>query len=188
MRCFVGITVAEPIRTLLLKVQDALRRAEGDVKWVDEAQLHLTLKFLGDLTEDAVSTLRARLTEEAVRWPRMALTYAGTGAFPEKGELKVIWAGCTGDIDKLAGLAAAIERHAESVGVPAERRPFVAHLTLGRVKSARNLHRLREAIAQQRQVPLGKDEVAGFVLFKSTLTSQGPIYERIAEFGLRTAD
>jgi 2'-5' RNA ligase len=184
MRCFVAIALPPPVRKLLVQVQDALRRADADVKWVEEQNLHLSLKFLGDLDDEALSRLKGILSAEAPRWPAMELTYAGVGTFPEQGDPRVVWAGCGGDLEKLAGLAAAIERAAEQAGVPREHKPFVAHLTIGRVKSARNVKRLQASIANQRQVPLGKDGMKEFVLYRSTLTNKGPIYESIASFPL----
>lgn len=184
MRCFVAIAIPEAVRGLLVRVQEALRRADADVKWVEEENLHLSLKFLGNVTEEQVGRLRELLMLEAARWPAMALTYAGIGTFPERGEPRVVWAGATGDLEKLAGLAAAVERAAEQVGVPREGRPFVAHLTLGRVKSGRNAKRLLSAIENQRQVPLGGETVTEFVLYRSTTTPQGPIYEALDRFAL----
>lgn len=184
MRCFVAVALPPPVKSLLLRVQDALRRGDADVKWVEEENLHLSLKFLGELDEDAVSRLKGILSVEALRWPAMSLTYAGVGAFPERGEPRVVWAGCGGDVQTLAALAAAVERAAEQVGIPREHKPFVAHLTIGRVKSGRNVKRLLSAMQQQREVPLGSDLVKEFVLYKSTLTNQGPIYEPLASFPL----
>jgi len=184
MRCFVAVPVADPVRRLIVEVQNALRRADADVTWVEEGNLHLTLKFLGDVSEEQVASLRDLCSAESARWPRIHLNYAGMGSFPERGTPRVVWAGCTGDVDKLAGLAAAVERHAETVGVPREGRPFVAHLTIGRVKSSRNVKRLQAAIENQAHVPLGKAEVAEFVLYQSTLTPEGPVYEPLAAFPL----
>ena len=184
MRCFVAIALPAPVKKLLVQVQETLRRADGDVKWVEEENLHLSLKFLGDLDEEPLSRLKGILSVEALRWPAMSITYAGIGAFPERGEPRVLWAGCGGDLEKLAALAGAVERAAEQVGVPRERKPFVAHLTIGRVRSGRNLKRLQAALAPQREVPLGRDEVKEFVLYRSTLTNQGPIYEPLASFPL----
>jgi 2'-5' RNA ligase len=184
MRCFVAIALPASVKTLLVRVQEALRRADADVKWVEEENLHLSLKFLGDLEEDALSGLKGILSVEALRWPSMALSYSGIGTFPERGEPRVVWAGCGGDLSTLAALAGAVERAAEQVGVPRERKPFVAHLTIGRVRSSRNVKRLQSAIAAQREVPLGRDEIQEFVLYRSTLTNQGPFYESIAAFPL----
>jgi len=97
----------------------------------------------------------------------------------------VVWAGCSGDAAKLAGLAQAVERAAERIGVPRENRPFVAHLTIGRVKSPRNAKRLLQAIENQKEAFLGKDAAAGFTLFRSTLAPEGSIYEALAEFPLK---
>jgi 2'-5' RNA ligase len=186
MRCFIAVPVAEPVRKLILEVQRELRRAEADVNWVAESNLHLTLKFLGDISEAQAASLRDLCSGEAARWPGISLQYAGMGSFPERGTPRVVWAGCTGDIEKLAGLAAAIECHAETVGVPREGRPFVAHLTIGRVRSSRNVKRLQAAIENQRRVPLGNEEVREFTLFRSTLTPQGPVYDALAAFTLGT--
>lgn len=184
MRCFVAVPVPGPVRDLLVRVQEALARGGDAVKWVEKENLHLSLKFLGEVTEDQVGRLSELLTAEAARWPRMKLSYAGAGAFPERGAPRTVWAGATGDLGKLAGLAAAVERAAEQVGVPREGRPFVAHVTLGRVRSLRNLKSFQALIDAQSRVPLGDDVVEEFVLFRSTLTSQGPIYEPLASFPL----
>ncbi|HLF94739.1 MAG TPA: 2'-5' RNA ligase family protein, partial [Planctomycetota bacterium] len=97
---------------------------------------------------------------------------------------RTVWAGATGDLGKLAGLAAAVERAAEQVGVPREGRPFVAHVTLGRVRSLCDPGRFHALIDAQSRVPLGDDVVGEFVLFRSTLTPLGPVYEAIARFPL----
>lgn len=184
MRAFVGIPVGEETRAVLVRAQEALRRADADVRWVRPDSIHLTLKFLGEIGDDQAERLRELLAAEAARWPRLALEIAGIGSFPERGTPRVVWAGCRGDLAKLAGLAQAVERAAEQVGVPKEGRPFVAHLTIGRVKSDRNAKRLLAAVENQREAPIGKEEVSRFILFRSTLTAEAPIYEELAEFPL----
>src|SRR6185503_9417388 len=186
MRCFVAVALPPPVRKLLVQVQEALRRADAHVTWVEEANLHLSLKFLGDLDDGAAARLKGALSIEALQWPAMELTYEGIGTFPERGVPRVVWAGCTGDLPKLAALAGAVERCAEQVGVARERHPFAAHLTLGRVKSDRNVKRLMAAIDHQRRVPLGRDQVREFVLYRSTLTDRAPVYEALATFPLKS--
>lgn len=185
MRCFVAVKVAEPVRDLVVRVQEVLRRADAQIKWVERRNLHLTLKFLGDVDADQVAALKPLLSAEAARWKPFRLQYGGIGTFPERGVPRVVWAGATGDLERLAGLASAVERHAESVGVPRERHPFVAHLTIGRVKGQRNFKQLQSAIVPQRQVPLGSDEVASFELLQSTLMPGGPIYDVLESYPLK---
>lgn len=184
MRCFVAVKVAEPVRDLLVRVQDALKRADAQIKWVERENLHLTLRFLGDLDESQVASLKGLLAAEASRWKPIRLHYGGVGTFPERGVPRVVWAGATGDIERLAGLASAVERHAESVGVPRERHPFVAHLTIGRVKGQRNFKQLQSAIQTQREVPLGSDEISSFELLQSTLSPGGPRYDVLESYPL----
>jgi 2'-5' RNA ligase len=184
MRAFVAVKVADAVRGRLAEVREELRRADADVKWVDEASLHLTLKFLGWVEDEAVAKLTDLLAAEAPRWPALRLDYAGVGAFPERGAPRVVWAGCSGDVETLGALAAAVERAAEAVGVPREGRPFKPHLTIGRVKSPRNVKRLQAALPKFRDTPFGSDTVTEVVLFESTLRPQGPIYTPRAVFPL----
>lgn len=184
MRCFIALPVPAAVRDVAARVQEALGRVDADVRWVKPESMHLTLKFLGELGEETVAELGERLAEEAARWPALRLEYRGIGRFPARGAPRVVWAGCEGDVAKLAGLAAAVERLAEGAGVPREGRPFVAHLTIGRVRSPRNAKRLDAAIAAQREVSLGADRAAEFVLMRSTLTPQGPVYGRVRAFPL----
>jgi 2'-5' RNA ligase len=182
MRCFVALPVAPPVRTRLRAVQDELRRARADVSWVSEENFHLTLKFLGEIDEAAAEALRGLLGPEIARRSSPRLAYAGLGTFPERGTPRVVWAGAGGDAAAVSDLAAAVERAAETLGVPPERRPFTAHLTLGRVRSPRGQAALRAAIARHAGAEFGADAPAAAVLYRSTLTPSGPLYEPLAEF------
>lgn len=184
MRCFVAVKISDAVRKKAAEVQEALRRADADVKWVDPESLHLTLKFLGWIDEAAVETLKGLLSGDAARRPELELVYAGVGTFPERGAPRVVWIGCGGDVAGLGDLASAVERAAGQVGVPPEDRPFAPHLTIGRVKSTRNVKRLSPAIEPYRTSEFGKDAVTEIVLFESTLRPQGPIYTPLASFPL----
>lgn len=173
VRGFVAINPAEAVRKGAVEIQEALRRADGDVRWVGEATLHLTLKFLGEIGEAQAEELCALLDEEASRWPPIEVTWAGVGIFPAGGVPKVVWIGCAGEAVKLAG---AVERAAERIGVPREARPFAAHLTIGRVKSERNAKRLIAAVEGRREARAGRETVTSFELMESTLTPQGSVY------------
>lgn len=175
MRCFAAIDIPGELRARLAELQDVLRRAEADVRWVARDSLHLTLAFYGEQDAAGVERLSTSLAAAAAATAPLRLTVEGAGAFPERGEPRVVWAGCKGDLRELAALAAAAG--------PPDEHPFVAHVTIGRVKSARNTARLREAL---RAGMLGAFEAAELVLYRSTLRPSGPVYERIAAFPFRS--
>ena len=164
----------EDLRVRLVRLQDELRRAEADVRWVRPETLHLTLRFLGETDPPAASRLGEGLAAAAAARPPMPLSIEGAGLFPT-----VVWVGCRGD---LAPLAAAVEEVAASAGFPPDGKPFVPHVTIGRVKSLRNADRLRAALPAG---PLGAFVARELVLLRSTQTPAGPIYERAGAFPFR---
>lgn len=185
MRSFVAVEVDSSVKDALLRIIDRLRRVPADVRWVARENMHLTLKFLGEIDEAQAARLRELLRVETSRFAPLELEFVGLGRFPPQGAPRVVWAGCRGDVDKLKGLAAAVERTAKETGVPPEERPFSAHLTIGRVKSPRSGRALADAIAGFADDPFGKQTVRSFTLYKSTLTPDGPIYEAVERFELR---
>jgi 2'-5' RNA ligase len=171
MRCFVAIDIPPEARDRLVAVQEALRGVGADVRWVRPETLHLTLRFLGDVDAPAAASLGTALAAEAARRPPLPLALHGTGLFPT-----VVWAGCRGD---LAPLAAAVDAIATSLGLPADDKPFAAHVTIGRVKSGRHAALLRAALPEG---PIAAFEAREMALMRSTLKPTGPVYERLGTF------
>jgi RNA 2',3'-cyclic 3'-phosphodiesterase len=186
MRAFVAVPVGDAVRDALANATAQLAKAGADVKWVERHNVHLTLKFLGDLPEAAIDKLRGHLREEAARWAPIALEVRGLGRYPSHGPPRVVWAGCRGDVARATALEAAITRHAESVGGVLQGRAWTPHLTLGRVRSDRRSRALDVIIASAADTPFGSLPVSAFVLYKSTLTPDGPVYEPIETFTLKT--
>ena len=173
MRCFVAIKPAGPLLTQVAAVQDELRPAGADVRWIGPEELHLTLRFFGDLDDAAVSRLRKALGGVAASQSRFTLTYAGLGEFP-----RVVWVGGSHDADPLA---AAIEA---ASGLPPDKYGFKPHLTIGRIRSERGGKPLSAAIAARKAVAIGADAVTEFSLIQSTLLPQGPVYEVLESYAL----
>lgn len=184
MRAFVAIPIDETLRVRIGDARKALERADADVKWVAHENLHLTLKFLGEIKDAQAATLRERLRTEAARFPALDLNWTGVGRFPPGGPPRILWIGCRGDAPKLVGLAGAVERAALEIGVPKEDRPFSAHLTIGRVKSQRNQKRLLNALEARNDDGIGEQRADSFTLYRSTLTPAGPIYDEVELFRL----
>lgn len=183
MRCFVALPVPEAVRRKAAEVIATLNDGGPDVKWVAPDNLHLTLKFLGETPEGQVPELGQALEEACAGRPSLRLEITTPGAFPNPRHPRVVWLGLTGDLEPLAGLAAAVERALAPLGYPSEDRPFRAHLTLGRARQPRkggkkpDLRSLSRDLAGGDFAPGPEFRADRVVLMQSTLTPQGPIYQ-----------
>ncbi|MBV9881254.1 MAG: RNA 2',3'-cyclic phosphodiesterase [Gemmatirosa sp.] len=134
MRAFIALTPEGDVRAALWGAAGVLRAALGDaVAWVPEPALHVTLKFLGEVGEIDVDRIAAALRARISSPEPLVLRLAGLGAFPSLRRPRVLWIGVAPN-PGLAALYQEIERAAVAVGLPADDRPFHAHLTLGRVR------------------------------------------------------
>jgi 2'-5' RNA ligase len=189
VRCFVAIDVSPGVRAALADAQGGLRAAApgADVRWVDPAQLHLTLQFLGQVPDPQVVEIAARLATVAAGTPAIDLAAAGLGAFPTPRRARVVWAGVTVGVAELAELAKDIGTALAPLGFPPEERPFRAHTTLGRVRSPRGLGRLASALERAASLQFGSWTARELVLYQSRLRPTGALYEAVARAALRGA-
>jgi 2'-5' RNA ligase len=155
------------------------------VRWVDPAQLHLTLQFLGQVPDAQAAEIGAQLVPVAARHPAIELAAAGLGAFPTLRRARVVWAGLTGGVAELAALAREVGTALEPLGFVPEARPFRAHVTLGRVRSPHGLGRLSRALERGGAAEFGAWTVHDVVLYQSRLRPTGAVYEAIARAPLR---
>jgi len=180
MRLFIAMPLPEEIEEHLGKVIFALKQKRGKVKWVAPKNIHLTVKFLGEVDEDQVDKITPLLTEVALKFKVIKTSSDRVGAFPNLSHPKIIWAGLNGETARMTEIAEAIEDALEPLGFEKENRRFKAHLTLGRIKDGRDLNELTDYIKSYDFTPAAFD-MDRIVLFKSTLTPRGPIYERLFE-------
>ncbi len=190
MRTFIAISLPPEIKKTLGELQAKLKQADADVAWVKPDNIHLTLKFLGEIKEKRLQRIMEIIDKTAASIPAFCGCIADIGYFPAEGPLRVIWAGLgQGDI-QLRSLAAKLEEGIAQTGIPKEKRPFQSHCTLGRVRSPRNKEDLLELLKNSEGFLKGKKlefPVGTITLFKSTLTSQGSIYEVLKETSLQSS-
>ncbi|HPM42577.1 MAG TPA: RNA 2',3'-cyclic phosphodiesterase [Candidatus Omnitrophota bacterium] len=181
MRTFIAIELSEQIKNTLAQVQSHLRYAGADVKWVSEENIHLTIKFLGEITEEKCAKVSAVLDDTARQTKAFEFSLKDIGAFPKIEFPKVIWVGLDKGAKESAELAARIDRSLSEMGFAVETRPFTAHLTIGRVRSPKNKAVLKDKILSYRLQPATPNIISSVILFKSVLTPHGPVYTKLHE-------
>ncbi len=187
MRCFIAIRFPDEVNRELGRQIHYLAGTDAAVRWVKAENLHVTLKFLGDVQDDEVQDVHRALSQ--VSCPPMSLSICGLGCFPPKGRPRVVWAGLEGDVDRLVALAGHIEQQVAPLGYPPEQRGFRAHVTIGRVKGKRHMDALMLAIERRtQQLRTPSVEIDTFVLYQSELGGGGPRYCKISTYPLTAAE
>ena len=187
MRAFIGIELPDEVRRALAQLQRELQAARADVKWVEPKNLHLTLKFLGEISEAQRQGVEACLKRIASQQPPFTLQLQGVGAFPSVESPRVVWVGIAQGKEEVRALAERIEQEATTLSLRQEERPFSAHLTLGRVRSPRNRKALAQRLRKAAWQPPGPFQVESITLFQSLLSSAGPTYTVLASIPLSLA-
>lgn len=184
-RLFFAVPLAAGLRERVAQVVARLIPVAGKVKWVEPENLHFTLKFLGEMPVTVVDGLGQVARQVAARHAAFTLHILGVGAFPRPAEARVIWLGSAEGGEALTALAMDLEEALARTGLaPRERRPFKPHLTIGRNNAPGRTPGLAEALGAQAQVDIGPMVVDSFVLMRSQLQRQGPIYTETGRFGL----
>ena len=184
MRAFIAIELPDKIKEELSQLQSDLKSIGADVNWVKPDNLHLTLKFLGQIKESQISTLKDTLTKSISPLSRFTFRLEGLGAFPKMDHPRIIWVGVDQGKEKLVELAEKVEQACDPLGVQKEERPFSVHLTIGRVRSNRFLAELAKHLEKNSFRAGGPVEVTEIILFQSVLSPAGPIYTPVAEISL----
>ena len=183
MRLFIASPLTHEIEQFLAEIIFDLKQKRGRIKWVDANNIHLTLKFLGETDESKVEPIKDAIKQISIKHNKIASHIDKIGVFPNLNRPRVIWAGLSENIETLRALAHDTENAMANLGFEKENRPFKSHLTLGRVKEDSGLYDLKEAIKSYNieSQPITFDKI---ILFKSTLTRSGPIYDPLFEVAL----
>ena len=186
LRVFVAVPLTQQAREHLGSVQRRLMAVPGNsqVRWVGVEGLHITLKFLGEVPSAQILEIAQALQRATQGVAPLQLRITALGAFPSLDRPRVIWAGATGETERLSALQQAVERELTALRFPPETRVFAPHITIGRVRdhvSPPALQWLQEtirggqALSDAPAVP-----VETIVLYQSTLTRAGAVYSPLA--------
>jgi 2'-5' RNA ligase len=160
-----------------------IAKTGADVKLVEPENIHITVKFLGDTDEKYIDVIEQGMKESVNAIKPFPITLKGTGVFPNQNYMKVLWIGIT-DEGNIASIARTIDEKLEPRGFKKENRGFSPHLTIGRVKTARNKDQLLKVIGNYKEIEFTIQKVQSITLKKSELTPKGPIYTTLKEVPL----
>jgi 2'-5' RNA ligase len=184
MRTFIAIEIPAEIKTALSGLQTELRRAGADVSWTKPENIHLTLKFLGEIEEKLINEIERTCIETAAEFQPFTLDLSGAGVFPNARQPRVLWVGLAGEIEKAVEIQRRLDERLAAIGFDREEKSFRPHLTIGRVKSNRKTRELL-ALTRSYQLPRLAFEVKEIVVMKSELHPAGARYTSLARAGMR---
>ena len=189
IRTFVAIELLADIQKVLGEVEEKLKNSQDKISWVKPHNIHITLKFLGNVPKDDISSIEKAISETARGCHPFDIIIKGTGVFPQvqlfheragrERSPRVVWVGIIDGQDGLRKLYMDLETRLSLIGYPKEERSFTPHLTLGRVKYIKDIDRFIQSLHKYGENILGKMVVGSISLIKSTLTPKGSIYESL---------
>ncbi len=182
MRLFIALPLPVHVEQELGKVIELCKEKRCRVRWVRPENIHLTVRFLGDTEENLMEKISDVISRVAREFQPVMVSVDRIGGFPNLDRPRVIWAGLEDDdnVEILRKLTRQVELAVRKLRFEKEKKGFKPHLTLGRVKDPTSIAELTEYLSTYQFTPLTMT-LDRLVLFKSTLTPNGPIYERLYE-------
>ncbi len=187
MRVFIAIDTGEEIRKGLADLQTELQSKadikKSDVKWVNPENVHLTLKFLGEIKDKDVVEVCNKTCEVAGRHKDFKLNVESVGYFGGR-IARVLWVGIGKGCENLLELQKDLEQHLDSAGWPAEERQFSGHLTLCRIRNPKAGVELAQISQAYKDFRLGSFPAESVRVYQSQLTPSGPVYTVLGNYKL----
>jgi RNA 2',3'-cyclic 3'-phosphodiesterase len=182
IRCFIAIELPAEIKDELARIIKILRENIPDgIRWIPVDNIHLTLKFLGDVKIDHIDLIKNVITKSVNSIPPFKISLTKVGAFPNITRPHVIWLGLEAPGD-LAELVDRINIQTDEIGYPSESRPFSPHLTLGRVSKTIDSNQMKQisAFLKNNELKISKTGLlTNLILYRSDLIPTGAIYNRL---------
>lgn len=181
MRTFIAVEIPDDVKKIIGNYIDSIRGSFKSIKWVSPENLHLTIKFLGEVKEYDLQSLSDCVAKVSSDFSPFTMGFLSVGFFPSRNNMRVIWIGADGGADNLLGLFHELEDYLEKLGFDRETRAFSPHLTIGRAKRHFRV-KMPENLPDFNAVNF---DVKSIAIIKSTLTPQGPVYEKLFESELK---
>jgi len=178
VRSFIAVDLDDQkLLQSIVAAQQTLSRAGGDLKLVEPQNIHITLRFLGEIRQELVQDIIEQMKE--VRFSAFTARFRGVGVFPNAHRPRVVWVGIEDGAKEMSEISNTLEKGLRTLRVQPDNRGFTPHLTIARVRSGRNISELSRTISEMQDMEFGSIGVNSVRLKKSTLSSSGPTYEDI---------
>jgi len=181
MRLFVGIGLPDRCRDAISRALFPLRERGDAISWTRAENLHLTLKFLGEVPEDRVEPLAAGMAAASEDSRPFDLLLEGAGGFPTISSPRILWVGIREPLDPVRKLHQNMENVLSGAGFPREGRSFHPHITVGRVRSRLSRERIGRIVAALSGKRFGTAHADSYRLYESRLSPSGAVYTVVRE-------
>jgi len=180
IRTFLALDLDASVRRAIAAAAGQLPVDGSTVRWVAPQNLHVTMKFLGDVPDADVMGICRAVEDAAARLAPVEFDIVGLECMPARGPVKMIWAGVRETERALTRTFDGLESAMEALGFDVERRAFRPHVTVGRVRYCGDPAGLRQAVARLGDEQFGTQTAGEVVVYSSQLTKQGPVYVAMA--------
>ncbi|MCX5693283.1 MAG: RNA 2',3'-cyclic phosphodiesterase [Candidatus Omnitrophica bacterium] len=181
IRAFIAVEIDHQTKQKISELISNLKKSDADAKWITEGQIHLTLKFLGNIDEGSVHKISDALSGVSNNFNSFTINFSEIGAFPNLNHPAVIWLGVNKGAEFLKTLNEKIETALEKLRLKQENREFKPHLTLARIRSPNNIQNLVKLIEETDFNSWDDLRISKLTLFQSTLNPKGAAYTIIIE-------
>jgi 2'-5' RNA ligase len=181
MRLFISIELPDDVKKKIKSILDELAKCDPKIKWVSTENLHITLKFIGEVKEEKVEEIIQRVRDSIRTQSSFTASFSELGTFPGGKYPRVVWLGIEKGKDEISGIVANIDTSLSDMGIEKEKREFTSHITLGRVKEKRANKLLIDKIEKLSLPDLDEIKVDKISIMQSKLTPKGPIYSVLKE-------
>ncbi len=186
-RCFLAIDIDSDLIQNIVKVQEEFKNTNNNVKYVEEENLHFTLKFFGDIDKDKIFEVKnciLKVLNEINFKDNFSneISIKGLGTFPNKNYMKVLWVGCENS-EFITKLHDALDLEFKKIGFKLDKQ-FKTHITIGRIRNLKDKNEFKSKIEKLENFEIGNMNIEKISLKISELTSKGPIYSNIKVFEL----
>ena len=184
MRAFLAIEIEPFIKDRISQTQETINDCDSaNIKFVETENIHLTLKFFGEIEDDKVDEITDIVNKSIKNYEAYSIKIVNIGAFPNIYRPRVIWAGIKDKEKTTIKLIEELDKKFNKIGFKKEK-DYVPHITIGRVKQVTDKDKLSQTLKKLKKEYHGKMEVKRLCLKSSKLTPSGPIYENVKEFDL----